>query len=106
MALSENERFLATGCDSGIVNLYDATKLRSGTSRTPQPLKCAKNLVTPVTTLEFNPSSEALLMASKYKQEAVKMVSRIQTRHLFEVRREKSFIKSLIEVRYLTRADN
>ena len=65
-----------TGCDSGIVNIYDAAKLRSEMSRTPQPLKCVKNLVTPVTTLEFNPSSETLLMASKYKPEAVKMVSK------------------------------
>lgn len=75
MALSEDEHFLATGCDSGIVNIYDASKLRRDNSRTPQPLKCVKNLLTPVTSLEFNPSSEALLMASKYKPEAVKMVS-------------------------------
>lgn len=84
MALSEDERFLATGCDSGIVNIYDASKLRSESSRTPQPLKCVKNLLTPVTTLEFNPSSEALLMASRYKQEAVKMVRTLDIGRCFD----------------------
>ncbi|XP_003739941.1 uncharacterized protein LOC100900194 [Galendromus occidentalis] len=74
MALSPDESFIATGCDSGIVNLYDASKLRIDNSRTPQPLKSAKNLVTPITSLEFNPSNEAILMASKYKPEALKIL--------------------------------
>lgn len=76
MALSPDERFLATGCDSGIVNVYDGQDLLKGreSSRTPKPLKCLKNIVTPVTSLTFNPSSEILLAASRYKPEAVKMV--------------------------------
>ncbi|XP_022688221.1 U3 small nucleolar RNA-associated protein 18 homolog [Varroa jacobsoni] len=76
LALSADERFLATGCDSGIVNVYDAQYLLKGrdASRTPKPLKCVKNIVTPVTSLAFNESSEILLIASRYKPEAVKMV--------------------------------
>ncbi|OQR68775.1 hypothetical protein BIW11_12688 [Tropilaelaps mercedesae] len=76
LALSPDERLLATGCNSGIVNVYNVEQLLKGreASRTPKPLKCVKNIVTPLTTLAFNPSSEILLAASRYKPEAVKMV--------------------------------
>ena len=44
-------------------------------SANPRPLKTLMNLVTPVTSLAFNPASEILAMASQNEDEALRLVS-------------------------------
>ncbi|GFV62804.1 u3 small nucleolar RNA-associated protein 18 homolog [Trichonephila clavipes] len=72
IAISPNDQFLATGSDSGIVNIYDNTTLYG--TQSPQPKKPIMNLVTKITDLKFNSTSEILAMSSSFKQEAVRLV--------------------------------
>ncbi|XP_065226008.1 U3 small nucleolar RNA-associated protein 18 homolog [Planococcus citri] len=70
MTLSSNNQVLATGSSSGIVNLYEMpTK-----SNYIEPKKVVNNLVTPITSLQFNSSSEILAIASNEKKNAVRLV--------------------------------
>ena len=70
LAASPDERFLAVGSNTGIVNLYDAKTTLSGN---PLPLKVIPNLTTAITDLKFNPSSEILALASNYHSNALKL---------------------------------
>ncbi|XP_077475997.1 U3 small nucleolar RNA-associated protein 18 homolog [Stigmatopora argus] len=72
IAASPDGRYLACGSRSGVVNLYRQEACLN--SANPRPLKAFMNLVTPVTALAFNPSSEILAMASRHEDEAVKLV--------------------------------
>lgn len=71
LALSPNEQFLATGSDSGVVNIYDSTLFESNS---PKPVKVLMNLTTEATHMKFNCTSEILALASSHKQNAVKLV--------------------------------
>ncbi|KAK5914654.1 hypothetical protein CgunFtcFv8_009077 [Champsocephalus gunnari] len=72
IAASRDGRYLACGSQSGVVNVYSQEAcLRSDK---PRPLKAVMNLLTPVTALTFNPSSEILAMASRSEDEAVRML--------------------------------
>lgn len=71
IALSPNNQYLACGSSSGIVNIYDTADL---TKDTPLPVKVLDKLVTSVTSLTFNPSSELLAMGSHFKENAFKLV--------------------------------
>ncbi|XP_046390158.1 U3 small nucleolar RNA-associated protein 18 homolog [Ischnura elegans] len=78
LAISPCSRFIACGCTSGHVNLYqsdDALKMAvvDGVCK-PSPLCTISNLVTPVTSLKFDPSSELLFMASSEKADAARML--------------------------------
>lgn len=72
LAASPNGQFLASGSDSGVVNVYETSKLLE--TRYPAPLKEIMNLTTEVTHLKFNCTSELLAMSSSFKPNAVKMV--------------------------------
>ncbi|XP_050040104.1 U3 small nucleolar RNA-associated protein 18 homolog isoform X2 [Dermacentor andersoni] len=72
LAASPNGQFLASGSDSGVVNVYETSKLFE--TRFPAPLKEIMNLTTEVTQLKFNCTSELLAMSSSFKPNAVKMV--------------------------------
>lgn len=69
LALSANDQYLAAGSSSGVVNLY---KLPCDVN--PRPEKTILNLVTTVTKLCFNKSSDILAMSSNQKEDAVKLV--------------------------------
>ncbi|XP_047489760.1 U3 small nucleolar RNA-associated protein 18 homolog [Penaeus chinensis] len=71
IALSPNNQYLACGSSSGIVNIYDTADL---TKDTPLPVKVLDKLVTSVTSLTFNASSELLAMGSDFKDNAFKLV--------------------------------
>ncbi|KAK5856867.1 hypothetical protein PBY51_008432 [Eleginops maclovinus] len=72
IAASKDGRYLACGSQSGVVNVYSQEAcLRSDK---PRPLKAVMNLLTPVTALTFNPSSEILAMASRSEDEAVRLL--------------------------------
>jgi len=69
--ISPNSQYLACGSNSGIVNIYDTADL---TKNVPTPVKILDKLVTPISGLKFNATSEILAMASDYKDEAIKLV--------------------------------
>lgn len=72
VAISPSGQFLATGSKQGVVNIYDTKTVME--NKVPQPLKIVLNLVTPISSLRFNPTSEILAMASQFKENALRMV--------------------------------
>jgi len=70
--ISPSGQFVATGSVQGVVNIYDMKKVLE--ERSPTPLKIVMNLVTSVTCLKFNPTSEILSAASVDKHNAFKML--------------------------------
>lgn len=72
LALAPSEQYLACGSSSGVVNVYEGTNIFS--SAAPRPIKVALNLVTQITSLKFNTTSEVLAMASVDKENAVRLM--------------------------------
>lgn len=72
LAVSPSGQFVATGSAQGVVNLYDIKTVLENQS--PTPLKTMMNLVTSITSLKFNPTSEILSVASVDKHNAFKMM--------------------------------
>ncbi|XP_060945916.1 U3 small nucleolar RNA-associated protein 18 homolog isoform X2 [Limanda limanda] len=72
IAASRNGQYLACGSQSGVVNIYSQEACLN--SANPKPLKAVMNLLTSVTSLTFNPTSEILAMASRAEDEAVRLV--------------------------------
>ncbi|XP_012221165.1 U3 small nucleolar RNA-associated protein 18 homolog [Linepithema humile] len=72
LAVSPSGQFVATGSAQGVVNIYDTKKVWE--ERSPTPVKIVMNLVTSVTSLKFNPTSEILSAASVEKHNAFKML--------------------------------
>lgn len=71
VAASLNDQFLACGSSSGVVNIYDTENIYA---KNCEPVKRIFNLVTPVTCVKFNPTSEILSISSDYKWNAIKLV--------------------------------
>ncbi|XP_060839965.1 U3 small nucleolar RNA-associated protein 18 homolog [Rhopalosiphum padi] len=69
LALSGDNQYLAAGSSSGVVNLY---KLPCDVN--PKPDKTILNLVTTVSKLSFNKSSDILAMVSNQKNDAIKLL--------------------------------
>lgn len=67
---NEESSLLATGSSMGIVNIYDI----EGGNIKSKPIKEVQNLTTAISHVEFNYSNEILLMISKWKKNAVKML--------------------------------
>ncbi|XP_061740815.1 U3 small nucleolar RNA-associated protein 18 homolog [Nerophis ophidion] len=72
IATSSNGHYLACGSQAGVVNIYSQEACLN--SANPRPLKAVMNLLTSVTSLTFNPTSEILAMASRAEDEAVRLV--------------------------------
>ncbi|KDO35015.1 hypothetical protein SPRG_01078 [Saprolegnia parasitica CBS 223.65] len=72
IAASGDGKFVAVGADSGVVNIYDASKLAHG--KTPKPIKSLMQLTTGISSLKFNGDSQILAMASRETKDALKMV--------------------------------
>ncbi|CDO51798.1 hypothetical protein DV113_001814 [Geotrichum candidum] len=76
----KDNRWCAIGSGAGIVNVYDRQSLQGGiVSSEGEPLSykpraTLKQLVTAITTLEFSPDGQMLVMASKEKKDAFKLV--------------------------------
>lgn len=73
ISISGDNKLLACGSSSGIVNLYETTSIFN--SNNPKPLKILPNLTTAVNSLKFNHSSQLLGMASFKKTSSLKLVS-------------------------------
>lgn len=64
---------------SGICNIYDSEAASASSSSTSlNPLKAIDNLITPISTLRFDPSCQIMAMTSKYKPNQLRMVSVVQ----------------------------
>lgn len=71
--MSLNVLVFLVSSQAGVVNIYSQEECLSSAS--PKPLKSVMNLLTPATSLTFNPSSEILAVASRAEDEAVRLVS-------------------------------
>jgi WD40 repeat protein len=80
LATSADGELIAAGADSGAVNVYRTAEMLS--SARPRPLKEFLNLTSAVTTLEFNPTSEALLFGSQYMKRAMR-VAHVSAQQVF-----------------------
>ncbi|XP_020769698.1 U3 small nucleolar RNA-associated protein 18 homolog [Odocoileus virginianus] len=72
IATSRNGQYVACGSNCGVVNIYNQDSCLQETN--PKPLKAIMNLVTGVTSLTFNPTTEILAIASESMKEAVRLV--------------------------------
>lgn len=72
IAASKNGQYVACGSKSGVVNIYNQDSCLQQTN--PKPIKAVMNLVTGVTSLAFNPTTEILAVASRKMKEAVRLV--------------------------------
>jgi U3 small nucleolar RNA-associated protein 18 len=82
------DRWVAVGSSSGVVNIYDrrawcehdpsvdSAKLDSnnGIPKAPKPLRALQNLTTPTSHLTFSPDGQILAMASRWKNNAMRLV--------------------------------
>lgn len=73
ITISPNNRLLACGSSTGIVNLYEASSIFY--SKNPKPLKLLPILTTATTCLKFNHSSELLAIASSKKDKSLRLVN-------------------------------
>lgn len=83
------DRWVAIGSSSGVVNVYDrrewaaayaaqAGSASSGTStlpipRNPEPVRALDQLTTPISHLVFAPDGQFLVMASRWKRDALRL---------------------------------
>ncbi|CAO2644836.1 U3 small nucleolar RNA-associated protein 18 homolog [Lemmus lemmus] len=72
IAASKNGQYVACGSKSGVVNIYSQDSCLQQTN--PKPIKAIMNLVTGVTSLTFNPTTEILAVASRKMKEAIRLV--------------------------------
>lgn len=73
LAVSSNNQFLATGSNSGVVNIYNSDSVNN--SRAVKPIKSIFNLTTSISSLLFNSTCEILSMASNCKETGVKLLN-------------------------------
>ena len=70
------DRWITLGSSSGIITVYDRevwAKTGSGPPARPVPFKSLKQLVTPTNILLISPSGEFLVMASRWKKDALRL---------------------------------
>lgn len=72
IAVSPNSEYIACGCGSGVVNVYDGSCLH--TAQHPTLLKSLMHLTTGADQTQFNPTSEILAISSKRKKAALRLV--------------------------------
>lgn len=75
------DRWVAIGSASGVVNIYDRHALilpskedELALKPRPEPVRALMNLITPVTILTFSPDGQLLAMATRYKRDGLKLV--------------------------------
>ncbi|KAL3880630.1 hypothetical protein ACJMK2_032854 [Sinanodonta woodiana] len=72
LSVSPNNQYIACGCYSGVVNVYDMETCLA--KQDPKPLRAFMNLTTPCTDTKFNSTSEILAIASNFSEKTVKLV--------------------------------
>eukprot|EP00842_Homolaphlyctis_polyrhiza_P000129 jgi/Hompol1/1116/HPOL_001248-RA len=85
LAVSPDDKYIATGSGMGVVNIYLASDIESwytstgsiqgaSSSHGPKPIKTFDNLTTKITTLVFHPGSQLLVMASREVKDALRII--------------------------------
>lgn len=69
LCVSPNGQYLASGCSSGVVNVYNIEK-----TLPDHPVKNILNLTTAITSMKMNSTSELMAISSKWKKNAVKLI--------------------------------
>ncbi|GAP83334.1 putative u3 small nucleolar RNA-associated protein [Rosellinia necatrix] len=76
-----DDRWVAVGSNSGVVNIYDRHTLIMPSKEDelklnprPEPTRALMQLITPVTLLVFSPDGQLLAISSKFKRNALKLV--------------------------------
>ncbi|KAL6066883.1 U3 snoRNP protein [Balamuthia mandrillaris] len=73
LGLSPDGSYIATGSESGVVNIYNSNDTQQNAH--PKPLKAIMNLTTSTNVLKFNSDSQLLAMTSRQKRDGgLKMV--------------------------------
>lgn len=73
IAISHDNEYLATGQESGVVNIYHVDD-KFKASKNPKPSKSLLNITTPISILKFNSDSQLLGMASSDKRNSLRLV--------------------------------
>jgi len=69
------DRWAVVGSQSGIVNVYDRSAWKAGAvPERPVPTRALGQLTTPVSCLEVSPDGQMLVMASRWKRDALRLV--------------------------------
>jgi U3 small nucleolar RNA-associated protein 18 len=80
------DRWVAVGSSSGVVNIYDRRAwseiesdvtmqdANNGIPKAPTPVRALQNLTTPTSHLTFSPDGQILAMASRWKNNAMRLV--------------------------------
>jgi len=70
------DRWVAVGSQSGIVNVYDRMLWidSSKVPEQPRPRRVLDQLVTPTSCLEFSPDGQLLVVSSRWKRDALRLV--------------------------------
>ncbi|KAL8772180.1 MAG: hypothetical protein Q9209_002615 [Squamulea sp. 1 TL-2023] len=69
------DRWIAVGSSSGIVNVYDRKTWGSGkVPPSPKPSRAFDQLTTPTSHLAFSPDGQLMVMASRWKRDALRLV--------------------------------
>ncbi|KAJ3321045.1 U3 snoRNP protein [Blyttiomyces sp. JEL0837] len=71
ISVSPDNSFIATGSNTGVVNVYNSSHALSNPR--PTPSRSIMNLTTSISQLTFHPSSQALLLASRAKKDAMRI---------------------------------
>ncbi|KAL9595833.1 MAG: hypothetical protein Q9219_006210 [cf. Caloplaca sp. 3 TL-2023] len=72
------DRWVAVGSSSGIVNVYDRKSWKGGIiSASPKPSKTFDQLTTPTSHITFSPDGQLMLMASRWKRDALRLVTAV-----------------------------
>ncbi|KAL8943315.1 MAG: hypothetical protein Q9216_001158 [Gyalolechia sp. 2 TL-2023] len=69
------DRWIAVGSSSGIVNIYDRTSWKGGFfPANPKPIRVFDQLTTPTSHLVFSSDGKLMVMASRWKRDALRLV--------------------------------
>ena len=70
-----NDRWVAVGSSSGIVNIYDRRDWNAESMPLrPQPVRAFDQLTTPTSHLVFSPDGQLLCMTSRWKRDALRLI--------------------------------
>jgi len=68
------DRWIAIGSTSGIVNVYDRGAWSSSPPAKPAPAKSFDHLTTPISNMAFSPCGQLLVISSRWKRDALRLV--------------------------------
>ncbi|KAI9244235.1 WD40-repeat-containing domain protein [Sporodiniella umbellata] len=71
--VSPDEKYIAVGASTGIVNVYDKTVFKPEETN-PKPYKVIKSLTTRISSIEFSHDSQLMVISSRSKKDQLKVI--------------------------------